>query len=288
MQQAIAAKAMQQTMAIAQMAEQQLDQAIDHFDNLSKDDIDKLRSKRKQQLQEKQKMMEEWRRLGHGQYQEIGDEKQWFEEAKANRHLVTHFYRGTTEYCKLVDLHLQKIAPKHMETRFIKIDAEKCAYLVERLHITIMPTIIMTEDNYAVDRIEGFFELGNTDKFSTEDLEERLSKKGVIDYDGPPPPNAAAAGMGGVDTNNRNNKDGKAVYESARARFMAEMDEEDPFASDHEGAAEAGAGSSSSSGSSESAAAGAGSKGSGRPTVPSAGAVSGATTNYEDASVKFY
>lgn len=58
MQQAIAAKAMQQTMAIAEMAEKQLDQAIEHFDNLSKDEIEKLRSKRKQQLLEKQKMME--------------------------------------------------------------------------------------------------------------------------------------------------------------------------------------------------------------------------------------
>ncbi len=154
MQQAIAAKAMQQTMMIAEMAERQLDNAIEHFDNLSKDDIEKIRMKRREQLKERASMMQQWKFLGHGVYEEIADEKQWFEEAKNNKHLVTHFYRASTEYCKVVDYHLEKLAPRHMETRFIKIDAEKCNYLVNRLNIQVMPTIILTEDNYAIDRIE--------------------------------------------------------------------------------------------------------------------------------------
>lgn len=81
--------------------------------------------------------------------------------------MICHFYRGSTWRCELVDKHLTALAPKHMETRFVKIDAEKCPFLVERLNIVLMPTIIMTKDNVAVDRIEGFDQLGGTDDFTT-------------------------------------------------------------------------------------------------------------------------
>jgi len=161
--------------------------------------------------------------LGHGKYQEIADEKQWFEEAKTNKHLITHFYRSSTVYCQVVDYHLEKLAAKHLETRFIKIDAEKCAYLVERLRIQVMPTIIMTEDNFTADRLEGFYELGNTDKFTTAQLEERLAKKGMIDYDAPPP-NMGIPGQ--METSNKNNKTGQAIYESARQRMLTDLDDD--------------------------------------------------------------
>lgn len=58
MQQAIAQQALVQTMMIAEQAERQLDQAIDHFDNLSKDEIEKIRQKRKEQLKDRMRMME--------------------------------------------------------------------------------------------------------------------------------------------------------------------------------------------------------------------------------------
>lgn len=129
--------------------------------------------------------------------------------------------------------------------------------------------------------------MGNTDKFTTEQLEERLAKKGVIDYDGPPP---ASAAMGNIETSNKSNKDGKAVYESARARFMAEMDEEDPFASDNDNDTNTNSHNNSdttnnnnSSSSSENNT-GSATKG----VTPSSGAITGASTTYGDGSVKFY
>lgn len=88
----------------------------------------------------------------------------------------------------------------------------------------------MTEDNYTVDRLEGFTDLGNTDKFTTAQLAERLAKRGLIDYE---PPSVAgneelvAQIDGSKITGNKNNKTGKAVYESVRARFMADLEEND-------------------------------------------------------------
>jgi len=233
-------------MAIASQAEQQINTAMEHFDNMSRDDMLEMRQKRRAQLEERAKMMDEWRAQGHGKYEEIADEKQWFEEAKTNKHLITHFYRSTTAACQVLDMHLARLAPKHMETRFIKIDAEKCAYLVEKLNIRVMPTLIMTEDNFTADRLEGFTELGNTDKFTTVQLAERLGKRGMIEYEAVPAGSAEAVALmeGGKLTANAANKTGKAVYESARARFMADLEDgdDDDFLKTSDDEAEAGDG----------------------------------------------
>merc|ERR1719235_915226 len=135
-------------------------------------------------LKKRQEMMIKWKQQGHGTYQEIQDQKDWFHETKTNERVITHFYRSTTWRCQIVDKHLSLLAPKHMETRIIKIDAEKCPFLCERLNIVLMPTIIMTQNNETIDRIEGFDELGARDDFTTEDLQCRLAKKRAIDYDG--------------------------------------------------------------------------------------------------------
>lgn len=74
-------------------------------------------------------------------YSEVTDTKDFFNAAKKSRFMVVHFYRPVTPRCQIVDSHLQKLAPQHLETRFVKIDAEKNPFLVERLGIIIMPTI---------------------------------------------------------------------------------------------------------------------------------------------------
>jgi hypothetical protein len=98
-----------------------------------------------------------------------------------------------------------------------------------------MPTIIMTQDNFTEDRLDGFFELGNTDKFTTEELEERLAKKGMIDYDAPPP--ASMVRPGERETANKGNKSGLAIYESAKQRMLDTIANDDSFldSSDDEG-----------------------------------------------------
>ncbi len=34
--------------------------------------------------------------------------------------MVCHFYREATERCKIMDMHMAKLAPKHLDTRFLK------------------------------------------------------------------------------------------------------------------------------------------------------------------------
>lgn len=115
-------------------------------------------------------------------YNEINGERQWFDETKTHTCVVTHFYRPSTRLCEILDKHLIKLANKYTTTRFIKINAEKCFFLVNRLNITVMPTIIMTKNNSVIDKQIGFTELGDTENFTTKTLEYRLSKYGIIPY----------------------------------------------------------------------------------------------------------
>jgi hypothetical protein len=207
----------------------QADQEIAEMDRLMKEgtasEFEKLREKRREALRQKQKDMMRWKQLGHGQYQEIGDEKEWFEESKKNERMVCHFYRKTTENCKVVDKHLAILAQKHKETRFIKIDAEKCHFLVQKFEIVIMPTIVLTKDNFKVDMIEGFDDLGGRVDFSTKDMETRLAKEGVIDYDGDVKERLKEAkkkksGFGF----SRQNPEGRSIYGKTRKVYDSDSD----------------------------------------------------------------
>jgi hypothetical protein len=120
----------------------------------------------------------------HGTYKELADEKDFFEACKKSKNTVCHFYRDSTFRCKIVDKHLEELARKHMETRFVKINAEKAMFLVERLKIKIMPTIALIKDNKPVDYVVGFADLGNTDDFDTEMLEWRIARADIIEYNG--------------------------------------------------------------------------------------------------------
>ncbi|XP_077870520.1 uncharacterized protein LOC102809359 [Saccoglossus kowalevskii] len=87
---------------------------------------------------------------------------------------IVHFYHPDFRRCSIIDEHLTKLAPKHFNTKFSKISVEVAKFFVQKLQVRILPAIICFKDGAIVDRIVGFEELGNTDSFTTEDLEKRI------------------------------------------------------------------------------------------------------------------
>ncbi|KAG2582804.1 hypothetical protein PVAP13_6KG093412 [Panicum virgatum] len=85
---------------------------------------------------------------------------------------------------QVLDKHLSILAKQHVETRFIKVHAEKAPFLTEKLRIVVLPTLAIVKNAKVEDYVVGFDELGGKDDFSTEDLEERLAKSQVIFLDG--------------------------------------------------------------------------------------------------------
>jgi len=170
-------------LGMAAKVEAALDAQIKAADD-DMDSIEVLRKKRIQQMAKDAKLKRELVAIGHTKYTEISDEKEFFECAKKSPLMVCHFYREATWRCEIVDKHLKLLAPKCWKTRFIKIDAEKCAFLVERLKIFMLPTITCVVNGQVVDHVVGFDDMGGSDDFPTEALGLRLKATGCIEYEG--------------------------------------------------------------------------------------------------------
>ncbi|KAH9519885.1 Thioredoxin domain-containing protein 9 [Bulinus truncatus] len=173
-----------QLLHATKIIESQVDAEIERLEKMDDDDFEVLRQRRMDAMKKAQQQKQEWLAAGHGEYTEVADEKEFFDACKKSKKVVCHFYRDSTFRCKIVDKHLAEIAPKHIETKFIKINAERCKFLVERLRIKTLPTICLAKDGKTVDYIVGFDELGGTDEFPTEMLEWRLGRSDMINYQG--------------------------------------------------------------------------------------------------------
>merc|ERR1712135_48443 len=174
---------------VTKVIETQIDQQIEKADrdiaNLGdEDELKALRQRRMVAMKAASAEKEAWLANGHGKYEEITDEKTFFQECKNAKNLVVHFYREATFRCKIVDKHLSILAPKHLEAKFVKLDAEKSPFLTQRLNVRVLPTIAIVRNGSVADKIVGFTELGNRDDFETRMLEWRLGTTSVIDYDG--------------------------------------------------------------------------------------------------------
>lgn len=172
-----------QVLTVAQAVEDKIDEEIAALERLDDDDLEALRERRLQQMKKMAEKRSRWISLGHGDYTEIPSEKDFFSVVKTSERVVCHFFRENWP-CKVVDKHLSILAKQHIETRFVKINAEKSPFLAEKLKIIVLPTIALIKNTKVDDYVVGFDELGGTDDFSTEVLEERLAKAQVIFLEG--------------------------------------------------------------------------------------------------------
>ncbi|KAJ8410008.1 hypothetical protein AAFF_G00210490 [Aldrovandia affinis] len=177
----VVAKVLEQS---ARLMEEQLDAQMEKLEKMDEDDMEKLKERRLAALKKSQKQKQEWLSKGHGEYSEVPSEKDFFSEVKESKNVVCHFYRDSAFRCKIFDKHLSVLAKKHQETKFIKLNVEKAPFLTERLRIKVIPTLALVKDGKTKDYVVGFTDLGNTDEFTTEVLEWRLGRTGIIDYSG--------------------------------------------------------------------------------------------------------
>jgi hypothetical protein len=178
-----------------------LEQEISRYDALllqNDDGLEELRARRIEQMKREQQKRQQYTALGHGTYSELGGggggnnssdiAKEFFEASKQSERLVVHFYRPTTRLCDVFHRHLAILAERHLETRFVKINVENCdnasgsgaSFLVERLGIVIMPTVVIVKNRQAVHHVRGFDEVGGTQDFSTEAFGYVLSVHGAV------------------------------------------------------------------------------------------------------------
>ena len=116
---------------------------------------------------------------GHGKYTEITEEE-FLPNVTGSKFVLCHFYHQDFERCKIMDMHLRKIAAQHTEAKFVTLNAEKAPFFIKKLQIQVLPTVLCFIDGIAVDRVVGFGDMGNKDDFQTLALTRRLIKSGVL------------------------------------------------------------------------------------------------------------
>ena len=144
--------------------------------------LDSFREQRLQQLHNEYTRAKHLRNQENSRYTEITDEKLLMDTVNTDAELsVVHFFKADFYRCGIMDGHLERLAPLHFDTRFLRINVENAPFLVTRLKVQVLPCVIAFKNGVSVDRIIGFEGLGySEDTFSTKDLERRLLSSGVL------------------------------------------------------------------------------------------------------------
>ncbi|CAJ1034413.1 putative Phosducin/Thioredoxin [Leishmania utingensis] len=174
----------QTLLQIAQQIERAVDDEIDRIDQMDDDDILAIRQKRLKQLKEIQARRDEWLRKGHGQYLEVTEPKEFFDNVQCSERVIVHFMRRSTPRCEIIERHLRAIACEHFETRFCYVDVERIPSLPERFNVMMLPTLMLVEKGNTFHSIIGFDEFGGTDHFTTDTVTEVLAHYGMINDKG--------------------------------------------------------------------------------------------------------
>mmetsp|Transcript_42044 Transcript_42044/g.121470 ORF Transcript_42044/g.121470 Transcript_42044/m.121470 type:complete len:189 (-) Transcript_42044:82-648(-) len=168
--------------AAAKDTEAEIDAELARLDALKEDDLEELRRKRLEKMKDTHAKRQQKLAVGHGEYTSI-EEKEFFDVAKKSEYIVVHFWRESTWRCEVMDKHLRELCRKHWGTRFVKINAEKSPYLVERLHIWCLPSLVLCKNGKTEHTVVGFSEFSNGDEVGTEEVEELLGKYGMVTLD---------------------------------------------------------------------------------------------------------
>ncbi len=112
--------------------------AIDESEDEDDDDADpelrRIREQRLRQLKAQKLEMLENMGKGHGQYREVTQDE-FLAEVTSSTKVVCHFYHKDFPRCEIMNMHINKLVQRHVETKFIRINAEKAPFFVEKVSI---------------------------------------------------------------------------------------------------------------------------------------------------------
>ena len=177
---------------IARAIETRIGEEADDFDD--DNELERIRERRLAELKRRARDVEVKEADQHGMYHAVAEEK-FLELVTKTKLVVAHFFHTDFNRCRILDEHLEKLAPRHFHTKFIKCDVETFPFFVEKLKVRVLPTIVCFRDGLCVDRVVGFGELGETDDFDTEVLEARLGVAGMVKRGGDNPYSQGTVGL---------------------------------------------------------------------------------------------
>ncbi|TDH65409.1 hypothetical protein CCR75_006547 [Bremia lactucae] len=158
------------------------------LDELEEDpELERIRAARLKQLQQEYEEKKMLLAKGHGEYREISQDE-FLKEVTTSPLVAVHFYHRDFDRCKIMDMHLKKLAQNHIECKFLTLNAEKAPFFVEKLLIRVLPTIVCFQNGLAFpERVIGFDglkddddEMTASDKFPTIALARKMVRIGAL------------------------------------------------------------------------------------------------------------
>lgn len=158
-----------------------LDDEMSKMNNLDEDDYSKIRSNRIAEMKRKAEEQQGNVHNGHGKLTKINDQQEFFAQAKKSNRMIAVFTRNSNKYGKAMLEHAELLAGKHLEAKFIWVDAENAPFLTDRLNIYMLPTIVCIKDNKVHRQHNGLNEIDGTGKYSSGMLEYLLHSDDMLD-----------------------------------------------------------------------------------------------------------
>jgi hypothetical protein len=112
------------------------DDEDDEGDGDEDHELRKIREQRLRQIKQQQNQKLENLSKGHGQYREILQDE-FLAEVTGSMYVICHFYHRDFPRCEIMNHHLQIVAHKHVESKFIKINAEKAPFFIDKVNLSL-------------------------------------------------------------------------------------------------------------------------------------------------------
>jgi len=211
-------QALQEAMLFQAMTqiEAAVDAELERTENLTEDDLATIRRNRVAEMKRKASEKQEWEHNGHGKFTKVNDQKEFFEATKKSSHTVCMFTRKGNKWGDVMKQHFELLvrrrrrrrrrrraaaaspppaaahrpprhrppraqAQKHMECRFIWVDAEAAPFITEKLNIWMLPTICCIKNNKIHKQHSGLNEIDGTGKYTSGMLEYLLKCDEMIE-----------------------------------------------------------------------------------------------------------
>merc|ERR1719222_898635 len=91
------------------------------------------------------------------------------------------FNRESNRWGKMMQEHLTMLSGRHLEARFVWVDAENAPFLTDKLNIYMLPTIVCIKDNKVHKQHNGLDEIDGSGKYSSGMLEYLLHLDEMLD-----------------------------------------------------------------------------------------------------------
>ena len=108
-------------------------------------------------------------------------QQEFFAQAKKSDRMIAIFTRNSNKYGKVMLEHAELLAQKHLEAKFIWVDAENAPFLTDRLNIFMLPTIVCIKDNKVHKQHNGLNEIDGSGKYTSGTLEYLLHIDEMLD-----------------------------------------------------------------------------------------------------------